>query len=206
MGIRSSFQTAGDRAVGPLLDDDVTAVEHRRASRNAPDSLVEGVDQLDQAAPAVRPITEILRGLDLDAMLHGSDARDFLYGAWADELSFGEARPTERFTDVQFLFGKEADTALVLPGLPDDSSKAKDADIAQVLPGVTADEFLLSRDADLPLILPGDEEGAFDGLEYRVPEVLTGFPTHMLTLDGEGGFEGGTDDIGRLHDHDGWLF
>ena len=166
----------------------------------------------DGAAPAAEaratpPITEILRGSDLDALLHGMTGGEFLFGDWADELPIGPmGRDPLRETDLLFL-GDEADAPLVLPPVPDGSFLTKDADIAQVLPGVTADEFLLSKDVDLPLVLPGDDDGFIGVLNQGDnPEGLSGSPNHMLTLDPDGGFVVGTDDLGRLHDHDGWLF
>ncbi len=153
------------------------------------------------------PITEILRGSDLDALLHGMTGGEFLYGGWADELPISHVdRGLLRETDLLFPAG-EAETPLVLPPLPDGSFLTKEADIAQVLPGVTADEFLLSKDVDLPQVLPGDDD-SFTGVLDQVasPEGLSGSPNHMLTLDPDGGFVVGTDDLGRLHDHDGWLF
>lgn len=98
--------------------------------------------------------------------------------------------------------------AQVLPGVEADEARLlKDADLPFVLPGVTDDDFLLGKTDDLPLVLPGedDDTAGLTGLDAGF-DITEGFPSHMLTLDGEGGFLGGTDDIGRLHDHDGWLF
>lgn len=153
-------------------------------------------------------IAEILRGSDLDVLLHGMTGGEFLYDEWAVELPFDGGN--EDFTRLPELLqgptDKAADTALVLPDVPGRPVPVSDADIAQVLPGIMTDEFLLSKDVDLPLVLPGDgsEVAALD--LSGDAEALVGFPTHMLTLDPDGGFMGGTDDVGRLHDHDGWLF
>lgn len=153
-------------------------------------------------------IAEILRGSDLDVLLHGMTGGEFLYDEWAVELPFDGGN--EDFTRLPELLqeptDKAADTALVLPDVPGRPVPVSDADIAQVLPGIMTDEFLLSKDVDLPLVLPGDgsEVAALD--MSGDAEALVGFPTHMLTLDPDGGFMGGTDDVGRLHDHDGWLF
>jgi VCBS repeat-containing protein len=96
--------------------------------------------------------------------------------------------------------------AQVLPGeVEDDALSGKDADQPHILPGLGEDDFLLGKDAHLPLVLPGDED-ALEGLLTVEFDISQGFPTHMLTLRPDGGFSGETDDLGRLHDHDGWLF
>jgi Ca2+-binding RTX toxin-like protein len=103
---------------------------------------------------------------------------------------------------------KSTDGAQVLPGeVGDVSFSGKDADMPRILSGQTDDDFILGKTADLPLVLPGGD-GEFAGLltvDGTLP-IGAGFQTHMLTLHREGGFTGGTDDGGRPHDHDGWLF
>ncbi len=201
--------TARDRAAFSSLFADETEFAGRaadfRRGEVVPEDLQSGPGGVTRQSP---PISEILRDSDLDALLHGLTGSDFLNDRWFGDLPVDRmVEVTHPFTDFRVEADKDADTALVLPGAPGDAFLSKDSDIAQVLPGVTADDFLLSKDVDLPLVLPGEEDG---GLGLLTPDegldVHRGFPTHMLTLDGEGGFEGGTDDIGRLHDHDGWLF
>lgn len=203
MSIRPTFRAMGDETLVSGFRDGVEADGFSSAVRRDSD---EGETELDAGALDASPITQVLRGADLDALLNGVTGSEFLLGGWDGERPFtrvGEDLP--RVADLEFAFDKGADTALVLPGVsrivPD-----KDADIAQVLPGIMGDEFLLSKDVDLPLVLPGDDEevGLLDSSGDAA--ALPSFPNHMLTLDPEGGFVGETDDLGRLHDHDGWLF
>lgn len=76
----------------------------------------------------------------------------------------------------------------------------------EVLPGVIDDDFLLGKDAYIPLVLPGvDDFGegptGFDFVDQPVQLI-----DHMTTLGDDGFLLGPTEDLGRLHDHDGWLF
>lgn len=202
MGIRQTFMARQDGAFGPAFG--VDAMDHGPVAQRASPLPDEDLGEPDDS----QTITGILRDSDLDALLHGVTGSEFLFGDWAEELPFsGTRRDPALVTDIQDAVDKGSDTALVLPGLSDALSLTKDADIAQVLPGVTSDEFLLSKDVDLPLVLPGEEDETPGALDHsHNPEAFAGFPTHMLTLHPEGGFMDGTDDIGRLHDHDGWLF
>ena len=209
MAIRTSFRVAGDRALSAerLFGDDVGPIADGGSFGRG--DLLQDEDGGAPGAEArdAPPITEILRGVDLDALLHGMTGGEFLYGGWADELP-SRHMGRDLLREIDLLFpGDEADTPLVLPPVPDGSFLTKDADMAQVLPGVTSDEFLLSKDVDLPLVLPGDDDGFIGVLDQGDnPEGPSGSPNHMLTLDPDGGFVVGTDDFGRLHDHDGWLF
>ena len=201
MGIRQTFRAVEDGAFGPAFG--VDAMDHRPIVPRANILPDEDGSEPDDS----QTITGILRGSDLDALLNGVTGSGFLYGDWAEELpGSGMGRDLAPFTDIQDATDKGADTALVLPGLSDEALLTKDADIAQVLPGVIADEFLLSKDADLPLVLPGELGDVPGLLDQNLDLDVVGFPTHMLTLHPDGGFEDGSDDIGRLHDHDGWLF
>lgn len=198
MIMRAAFRTLKDTA-GLPADADADAPALARAS--------DGADPL-AADPAMQGgrLVEILRGLDLDALLAGAPGADFLFVDGRTHASidgFGEQVRPDSSPDLEI----SADPAgpLVLPGLPDHELLAKDADVAQVLPGVTDDDFLfLAKDADLPLVLPGDDEilGMLDAPTGLIP----GLSNDMLTLDaGEGGLRD-YDAARLLHDHDDWLF
>lgn len=102
---------------------------------------------------------------------------------------------------------KGSDEPQVLPGISDDLFLLdKGADVPTVLPGISDDVFLLDKGADLPTVLPGIDDiekltTGFDPADQPVQLV-----DHMMTLGDDGFLLGPTDDIGRLHDHDGWLF
>lgn len=102
------------------------------------------------------------------------------------------------------------ESPLVLPGVSDEPFLLdKDADLPTVLPGVSDDAFLLDKWADVPTVLPGVDD------VFEIEKFATGFDLadqpaqlvdHMMTLGDDGFLLGPTEDIGRLHDHDGWLF
>lgn len=156
--------------------------------------------------PEDRSLVDMLRGLDLDALLAGAPGTDFLFPAGrAPAAPDGFAEQVETAWRPDLDVSAHMGDPLVLPGVPDPLVRVKDADVAQVLPGVTDDDFLhLGKDADLPLVLPG---------EYDVPGMLEpslnpvpGLSNHMLILDaGEGGFRD-LDAARLLPDHDDWLF
>lgn len=198
MSIRATSWIIGETPLLPRFGEGARPAGPEAGSRRVFD---EGETELEAGGRNTLAITEILRGSDLEAVLHGVTGSEFLFGDWAVELPFaGGNEDLDRLPDLQGLIDKGVDTALVLPDAPELSVETKGADIAEVLPGIMGDEFLLSKDAGLPLVLPdGDPEMA-------TLDTLPRFPTHMLTLDLEGGLVGGTDDVGRLHDHDGWLF
>ena len=203
MSIRATYRTTGEMSLPPRFSDDTFAPGRDADGRGAFDEVETGFDAAVRDAPA---ITEILRDSDLDALLHGVTGSEFLFEGRAVELPFaGGNDDFLHLPDLPAPIGK-LDTALVLPGVPDQTYLARDADIAQVLPGIMGDEFLLSKDADLPLVLPDDGSEVALLETTGDAEALAGFPSHMLTLHPEDGFMDGTDDIGRLHDHDGWLF
>lgn len=204
MGIRATYRTTGDLSLPPRFGEDGLLAGPEVVGRRV---LGEDQTEHDAGVRDTPTITEILRGSDLDVMLNGVTGSDFLFGDWSVEApSAGRDADLTRLPDLQTPIDKAANTALVLPDLPDHPTQIGDADIAQVLPGIMGDEFLLSKDADLPLVLPGDGSVVVALESSGDAEALLGFPTHMLTLLPEGGFIGETDDIGRLHDHDGWLF
>jgi hypothetical protein len=203
MSIRSVIPSAEDRAWSSrsLFDDRAEITRHG--------GFIPGGDVDDPGAGGhdSSRLVDILRGPDSDAYLLGLSRGDFLFGDWAAELPGDEARTLPRGADLDARIDRQDDGALVLPAVNDDAFVAGKADIAQVLPGVTGDDFLLPKDVDLPLVLPGEADGLSGFLDAPdSQESLAGFPTHMLTLDPDRGFMGGTDDLGRLHDHDGWLF
>jgi Ca2+-binding RTX toxin-like protein len=115
----------------------------------------------------------------------GRDGQDFLIDI--DQL---------RFSDGSTFALVTVDPA---PLLPD-----KGVDGAQVLPGLSDDDFILTKDTDLPLVLPGPDLDA-DGLQAMHNGVGpdAGLPGHMLSLDLDGFLILGADAFGQAHD--GWL-
>jgi hypothetical protein len=68
------------------------------------------------------------------------------------------------------------------------------------------DDFVLAKDADLPTVLPAAED-----FDYTVTRMSDGEPpsrwtSDMLTFNEDGAVPGLTDDLGRPHGHDDWLF
>lgn len=145
--------------------------------------------------------TVVLAGVFADYLIE-----DLGGGAWAITDSVADRDGADLLLDIaQLRFSDGSVFALVPADGAPALTGAKGTDDAQVLPGLGEDDFILGKDAPLPLVLPGDE--AEDLLTVDgVPDISQGFPSHMLTLRPEGGFAGETDDLGRLHDHDGWLF
>ena len=193
MNIRAAFRTPTDAldppvpAIGPDAD--------AAASGRAPDAPGSDPDAGDQS------FVDILRGLDLDALLAGPPVADFLFGdgrLYAPVDGFAEQVRPESWPHLQ----SPADPGepLVLPARPDPGPLSGAADVAQVLPGLSEDDFILGEDVDLPLVLPGEDDvGEMLTLEPRL-DLAPGGHSDMLTLDpGEGGFL-------DLHDADGWLF
>ena len=82
----------------------------------------------------------------------------------------------------------------------------KDVYEPEVFPALADDDFILGKEADVPLVLPGVDD--FDGelLGFDLSTQPVQLPDHMMTLGEDGSLLGPTDDLGRLHDHDGWLF
>ena len=118
------------------------------------------------------------------------DGDDFVFARHADFM-FGRNGGTD--TTVQ-------DTASG-PGL-----YGKDADQPEVLPALADDDFVLGKEADVPLVLPGVDEFDVELLGFDLSTQTFQLPDHMMTLGEDGSLLGPTDDLGRLHDHDGWLF
>ena len=198
MIMRAAFRTLKD-APGLPADPEADAPSYARVSDRA-DPLVP------DPAPQDHALVDVLRGLDLDALLAGAPEGDFLFVGGRTHASidgFGEQVRPDSPSDLEI--PAEPAGPLVLPGLPDHDLLGKDAGVAQVLPGVTDDDFLfLGKDADLPLVLPGEDEvlGMLDAPTSLIP----GLSTDMLTLDaGEGGLRD-FDAARLLHDHDDWLF
>lgn len=75
-----------------------------------------------------------------------------------------------------------------------------------VMPALGDDDFLLGKDSDLPLVLPGVDELDPAAIGFELADLPVQLFDHMMTLDDDGFLLGPTDDLGRLHDHDGWLF
>ncbi len=92
------------------------------------------------------------------------------------------------------------------PGHFPGRSADKSSDGAEVLPGVSDDDFLIGKDGDMPLVLPGVDDiepGPLFRDQFTQP---TQRVDHMLTLGQDGFLLDPTEDLGRLLDHDGWLF
>lgn len=92
------------------------------------------------------------------------------------------------------------------PHLPLPLLTGDGAEGPQVLPGVSDDDFLLGKDGDVPLVLPGGDDLDRGLLGLDLADQPVQLIDHMISLDESGFLLGPTDDLGRLHDHDGWLF
>ncbi|MBF0665830.1 MAG: hypothetical protein IR159_09885 [Brevundimonas sp.] len=173
-------------------------------------ALRRGPDADQDVMPASasdQTFVDILRGVDLDALLAGPAGSDFLFQAGREHVSPDgfqeEARPFSKPGPEVWADPVEP---LVLPGSGEAHDLAREADVAQVLPGLDDDDFILAKDADLPLVLPGELDSPGE-LALEPSFGFGGASGHMLTLDpGEGGFRDLADEIGLLNDHDGWLF
>ena len=106
-----------------------------------------------------------------------------------------------------FLFGGnlETDTTVRDPAF-EPGLYGKHADVPEVLPALTDDDFVLGKDADVPLVLPGVDGFERDQFMFDLAGPPQQLPGHMMTLGEDNVLLGPTDDLGRLHDHDGWLF
>ncbi|HEY0599177.1 calcium-binding protein [Brevundimonas sp.] len=145
--------------------------------------------------------TVVLAGVFEDYLIE-----DLGGGIWGVTDSVAGRDGADLLVDIDQLRFSDGSTFELVPA-PAPVVPVKDVDAALVLPGLPDDDFVLAKDAETPLVLPGvgsdDEDlGATPG-GLRGGEAL---PDHMLTLDRDGFLIGGTDDLGRLHDHDGWLF
>ena len=149
--------------------------------------------------------TAVLAGVFADYLIE-----DLGGGLWSVTDTVADRDGADFLLDIaQLRFSDGSVFALVPADGPDAPALTgpKGTGDAQILPGLTDDDFILGKQADLPLVLPGDGS-EFEGLLTvdGGPGFSEGFPSHMLTLHPEGGLMDGTDHISRLHDHDGWLF
>jgi Ca2+-binding RTX toxin-like protein len=75
-----------------------------------------------------------------------------------------------------------------------------------VMPALDDDDFLVSKDSDVPQVFPGIDEFDPAAVGFELADQPVQLFDHMMTIDDDGFLLGPTDDLGRLHDHDGWLF
>lgn len=136
--------------------------------------------------------TVVLAGVFADYLIE-----DLGGGGWGITDSVAGRDGADLLIDIDQLRFSDGSTFALVPA----------ADVAQVLPGLLDDDFVLSKDADLPLVLPGTglERDASAAVREGVSADAS-IPGHMLMLDFDGGLIGGTDDFGWLHGHDAWLF
>ena len=145
--------------------------------------------------------TAVLSGVFADYLIE-----DLGGGVWGVTDSVAGRDGADLLVDIDQLRFSDGSTFALIPAVPAPSVSDKTLDLAQVLPGLSDDGFVLSKDADLPLVLPGagPEGDAFNPMQEGL-RAAADLPRHMLTLDQDGFLIGGVDDLGRLHDHDGWL-
>ncbi|NJC40310.1 Ca2+-binding RTX toxin-like protein [Brevundimonas alba] len=141
----------------------------------------------------------------MSGVLADYEIEDLGGGAWGITDLVADRDGSDLLLDIDQLRFSDGSTYALVSVDPAPVLSDKTLDIAQVLPGLIDDDFLSFKDVDGPLVLPGDD-GQMASSVLLDAELIEAFPTHMLTLSPEGGYVGGTDDIGRLHDHDGWLF
>ena len=147
--------------------------------------------------------TVVLAGVFADYLIE-----DLGGGAWSITDTVADRDGADVLLDIAQLRFSDGSVFALVPA--DDApalAEAKWTDDAQVLPGLVEGDFVLGKEGDLPLVLPGDDS-ELEGLLTvdGALDISQGLPSHMLTLHPEGGFTSETDDLGRLHDHDGWLF
>ena len=145
--------------------------------------------------------TAVLSGVLADYLIE-----DLGGGVWGVTDNVAGRDGADLLLDIDQLRFSDGSTYALVPVDPAPLLSDKTLDLAQVLPGISDDDFVLSKDADLPLVLPGEgpDADAFMAMQEGLGATAD-LPRHMLSLDQDGFLISGVDDLGRLHDHDGWL-
>lgn len=76
----------------------------------------------------------------------------------------------------------------------------------EIWPGASDDDFLLVKNADLPTVLPAVEDFDYSVTRMSDGELPSQWTSLMLTFSEDGAVPVPTDDLGRPHGHDDWLF
>jgi hypothetical protein len=76
----------------------------------------------------------------------------------------------------------------------------------EIWPGASDDDFVLAKDADLPTVLPGVEDFDYTVRRMSDGDLPARWTSDTLTFIEDGAVPGLTDDLGRPHGHDDWLF
>ncbi len=197
MVIRAAFRAPTDALDPPVLPTDADAA-----------GFVDDPSLDLDAGPGDRGLVDILRGLDLDALLAGGPVADLLFDdgrLYAPIDGFTARVQREDWPGLELRI--DSGEPLVLPGSPDQGPLARAADVAQVLPGLAEDDFILGKDVDLPLVLPGEGEPETTLILEPRLDLARGELSDMLTLDpGAGGFTDVGETAGLSHGLDDWLF